>query len=101
MPSGAGRQGQRVHACMCVRVQVESELRLLMDRLRALATAAPFSGSAVRSRDPESVVPKAGAKDKVIVDYLAASSSLVSAQRARRACACRGLAPCKQLPLPT
>eukprot|EP00983_Pelagomonas_calceolata_P103927 1158968-Pelagomonas_calceolata.AAC.2 len=48
-----------------------------MERLRSLAAAAPFTGSAIRARDPESVVPKAQAKDKSIFDYLAASSNLV------------------------
>jgi len=68
------------HAHAPVR-QVESEARLLMERLRSLAVAAPFAGSAIRGRDPESVVPKAAPKDKSVVDYLAISSSLVSVWR--------------------
>ena len=54
---------------------MESELRLLMERLRTLAEAAPFTGSAVKARDPEIVVPRALPKDKTICDYLAMGSS--------------------------
>jgi hypothetical protein len=46
-----------------------------MERLRTLAEAAPFTGSAVKARDPEIVVPRALPKDKTICDYLAMGSS--------------------------
>ena len=52
-------------------------MRLLMERLRTLAVAAPFMGSAIKARDPESVVPRAAAKDKSVLDYLASSNGLV------------------------
>lgn len=63
-------------------VQVEAEISILLDRLRGVATAAAFSGSAAKERDPESVLPKAGPKDKAIYDYVIASSaSQVGARR--------------------
>jgi hypothetical protein len=54
-------------------MQVETEVKLLLDQLRMVATDAPFQGSAVRSRDPDAVLPKSSSKDKAILNYVAAS----------------------------
>ena len=48
-----------------------------MDRLRDVAGTAPFSGSAVRGRDPEAVIPKASRKEKAVADYVLTVSAAV------------------------
>mmetsp|Transcript_20989 Transcript_20989/g.45972 ORF Transcript_20989/g.45972 Transcript_20989/m.45972 type:complete len:551 (-) Transcript_20989:363-2015(-) len=56
--------------CNPQRRLVEAELKLVMERLRGTASAAPFPGSSVRDRDPEHVVPKSNMKEKAMYDYL-------------------------------
>ena len=50
--------------------QVEAEVRLLIDRLREVAGTVPFKGSAVHSRDPDGVIPKASRKEQALVNYV-------------------------------
>ncbi|KAL6765924.1 hypothetical protein V8C86DRAFT_13250 [Haematococcus lacustris] len=63
------------------RRMVERELHMLMDRLRLVASAAPFSGSVPSDRDAESVLPKAG-KERGVYDYLMTASKGRDAMRA-------------------
>lgn len=53
---------------------------MLLDRLRGIAGATPYAGSAVKERDPESIIPKANEKDKAVLDYLVVTSSLTQVQ---------------------
>eukprot|EP00798_Chlamydomonas_sp_ICE-L_P005805 gene5805-6090_t len=49
---------------------VESEIRMLMERLRDAACSSPYHGSGVKERDPESVLPKSNATEKTVYNYL-------------------------------
>ncbi|KAG1662172.1 hypothetical protein FOA52_006392 [Chlamydomonas sp. UWO 241] len=49
---------------------VEGEVRMLMERLRDVASAAPFAGSSMNGRDPGTVVPRGTAKDKAVFEYV-------------------------------
>lgn len=60
---------------VCPCIQVETEISLLLDRLRGVASVAAFHGSSVKERDPESVLPKGGPNDKAVYDYLVASTA--------------------------
>ena len=50
--------------------QVEAEVRILIDRLREVGSTAPFDGSAVKGRDPEAVIPRAGRNEQAMADYI-------------------------------
>jgi hypothetical protein len=50
-------------------LQVVSEISLLIDRLRQVATTAPYPGSAAKARDPDSLLPRGG-KEKQVYEYL-------------------------------
>ncbi len=68
------------HTCMHGRphAQVEAEVKLLIDRLRDVAGTAPFTGSAVRSREPDAVMPRSSGREKAVFDYVSSvAGSLV------------------------
>ena len=58
--------------------QVESEVRLLIELLRDVAGSVPFDGSAVRDRDPDSVIPKSSRKEQSLVNYVSTVSAVVA-----------------------
>eukprot|EP00955_Chlamydomonas_euryale_P082689 363759-Chlamydomonas_euryale.AAC.8 len=55
---------------VCVRSQVEGEIRMLLDRLRGAAATAPFSGSGAAGRDLRSVAPCSSAKERAVYEYI-------------------------------
>lgn len=62
----------RTEPSMQYALQVVSEISVLIDRLRQVASTAVFPGSAVKARDPDSLLPRAG-KEKVVYDFLVSS----------------------------
>ncbi|KXZ41327.1 hypothetical protein GPECTOR_549g560 [Gonium pectorale] len=59
------------------RSMVESEIRMLIDRLHCAAATTPFGSSAVRERDPDSLLPKGGRRDKAVLEYVTTVAQLV------------------------
>ena len=57
---------------------MESEVRLLIERLRDVAGSVPFDGSAVRNRDPDTVIPKSSRKEQSLVNYVSIVSAAVA-----------------------
>ncbi|GAX81537.1 hypothetical protein CEUSTIGMA_g8965.t1 [Chlamydomonas eustigma] len=49
---------------------VETEVKVLVERLRELAGSTPFSGSGVKGRDPEAVIPRSNSKEQNVVEYV-------------------------------
>jgi hypothetical protein len=74
--------------------QVEGEVRMLMERLVAVAAAAPFAGSGVSGRDPGAVVPRGTAKGKAVFEYV---DRVAGGSAVRPAGACWGLLTCSLL----
>lgn len=58
-------------------MQIESDIQLVMDRLRSVVGTALFAGSAARERQLEDVVPKASAQDKAVYEYIQTSTTQV------------------------
>lgn len=50
---------------------MESEIRLLIERLHSSAAVSPYGSSVVRDRDPDSLLPRSGRRDKALLDYVA------------------------------
>lgn len=61
--------------------QVEAEVRLLIDRLREVAGTAPFDGSAVKGRNPDTVIPRASHNEKSMADYISTVAVAVLVRR--------------------
>lgn len=59
-------------------MQVENEIRMLINHLLEVAGTAPFTGSAVYGRDPEAVIPKSTKKDRAVVDYVSTVSAAIA-----------------------
>lgn len=55
-------------------IQVEAEIRILMERLQRQAVVSPFNSAAVRERDPEALVPRSTKRDKAVLNYMAAAA---------------------------
>lgn len=64
------------HAC----AQVETEIRILMEKLQRQALMSPFHGSSARTRDPEAVIPKSSRRDKNVYDYITTTAPALHAQ---------------------
>ncbi|GLC46986.1 hypothetical protein PLESTB_001410400 [Pleodorina starrii] len=52
------------------RSMVETEIRLLIERLHVSASTSPFGSSLVKERDPEALLPRSGRRDKALLDYV-------------------------------
>ncbi|GLI69598.1 hypothetical protein VaNZ11_014260 [Volvox africanus] len=59
------------------RSMVESEIRLLIDRLHASAAVSPFGSAVVKERDPESLLPRQGKRDKAVLEYVTTVAQIV------------------------
>ncbi|GIL75008.1 hypothetical protein Vretimale_2497 [Volvox reticuliferus] len=59
------------------RSMVETEIRLLVDRLHASAAVSPFGSTVVKERDPESLLPRQGKRDKAVLEYVTTVAQIV------------------------
>lgn len=60
--------------------QVETEIRILMEKLQRQALMSPFQGSSARQRDPDAVIPKHNKREKMVYDYITATAPAMHSQ---------------------
>ncbi|EFJ41228.1 hypothetical protein VOLCADRAFT_98787 [Volvox carteri f. nagariensis] len=68
------------------RSMVETEIRLLIERLHASAAVSPFGSSAVKDRDPDSLLPRHGKRDRAVLDYMTTVAQVAGPEGRGRVC---------------